>query len=144
MRRRVHPGWLVAFFALVIWVSVWLPWLRTSGSGGGWASAIGGTYGSLVLPSGFGLGQLITLLSSVLLVVGAAVGRGLSLRLASIAALVISVLLAVLTVTYYQHNVHREVAAEYGLYVGAFGAACAVLCSLWAAVSAFAGTRRAR
>ena len=71
-------------------------------------------------------------LSATLLVAGAMVGRGLSVRLASVAALVISLLIAALTVWYYKLNVNPPVSAEYGLYVGAVGAACAVVCSIWA------------
>ena len=47
MTRRLHPGWLVALFALVVSVSAWLPWLTTAVGGGGWASAIGGKHGNL-------------------------------------------------------------------------------------------------
>lgn len=141
MNRRLHPGWLVALFALVVSASAWMPWLTTSVGGGGWASAIGGSHGSLVLPTGFGAGQLIALLSSALLVAGAIAGRGLSLVLASVAALLISLLIVALTALYYQRNVKPPVAAEYGLYVGATGAACAVVCSLWMVVAAFAASR---
>jgi hypothetical protein len=143
MIRRLHPGWLVALFGLVVWVSAWMPWLTTTVNGGGWASAIGGTHGSMRLPPGFGPGQLIMVLSATLLVSGALLGRSLSIRLASVAALVISLLIAALTVWYYTINVNPPVAAEYGLYVGAAGAACAVVCSLWA-VGAALSARRAR
>lgn len=139
---RLHPGWLVALFAMVMLVSDWLPWLTTSVNGGGWANAIGGSMGSLHLPPGFGTGQLIVLLSSTLLVAGAMVGRGLLARLASIAALVISLLVAVLTVWYYDVNVRPPVAGAYGLYVGAAGAVGAVLCSVWALVSSLRRDRR--
>jgi len=142
MTRRLHPGWLVALFATVVWVSAWMPWLTTKLNGGGWASAIGGTHGSLVLPPGFGAGQLIVLLSSTLLVTGALLGRGLSVRLASVAALVISLLIAALTVWYYKLNVGPSVSADYGLYVGAVGALCAVLCSVWLVIAALAGRAR--
>jgi hypothetical protein len=142
MTRRLHPGWLVALFATVVWGSAWLPWLTTNVNGGGWASAIGGTHGSLVLPRGFGAGQLIVLLSSTLLVAGALLGRGLSVRLASVAALVISLLIVAVTVWYYKLNVKPPVAAEYGLYVGAVGASCAVLCSVWMVIAALAGRAR--
>jgi len=144
MIRRLSPGWLVAFFAVLISASAWLPWLTTAVNGGGWASAIGGTHGNLVLPTGFGAGQLIVLLSSTLLVAGAMVARGLSVRLASIAALVISLLIVVLTVWYYRLNVKPPVSAEYGLYVGAVGAVCAVVCSLAALIGALASGRSNR
>lgn len=139
---RLRPGWLVALFAVVTSVSAWLPWLTTSVNGGGWANAIGGRMGSLHLPPGFGTGQLIVLLSSALLVAGAMVGRGLSERLASIAALVISSLIVALTVWYYDVNVNPPVAAAYGLYVGAGAAVAAVVCSVWALVSSLRAGRR--
>ncbi|MGO9385174.1 MAG: hypothetical protein ACLP4W_24555 [Mycobacterium sp.] len=144
MIHRLSPGWLVAFFAVLISASAWLPWLTTAVNGGGWASAIGGTHGNLVLPPGFGAGQLIVLLSSTLLVAGAMVGRGLSVRLASIAALVISLLIVALTVWYYKLNVKPPVSADYGLYVGAVGAVCAVACSLAALIGALVAGRSSR
>ncbi|SOJ56939.1 hypothetical protein MSIMFB_04417 [Mycobacterium simulans] len=136
MTRRLRPGWLVALCAVVVSVSTWMPWLTTQVNGGGWANAIGGTHGSLELPRGFGAGQLIVLLSSALLVAGAMVGRGLSMRVASVAALVISLLIVVLTLWYYKVNVNPPVAAEYGLYIGAASAVCAVACALWAVAAA--------
>jgi hypothetical protein len=141
MTRRLSFGWLVALCALVVSASAWLPWLTTAVNGGGWANAIGGTHGSLELPRGFGAGQLFVLLSSTLLVVGAMVGRGLSVRLASLAALVLSLLLVALTVWYYKLNVNPPVAAEYGLYVGGIGAACAAACSVAAVIAALAARR---
>ena len=80
---------MVALFATAVWVSVWLPWLTTRINGGGRANAIGGSIGSLHLPRGFGPGQLIIVLSSALLVAGAMIARGLSVRTASVAALVL-------------------------------------------------------
>jgi O-antigen/teichoic acid export membrane protein len=144
MTRRLHPGWLVALFAAVVWVSAWMPWLTTKVNGGGWANAIGGTHGDLQLPPGFGAGQLIVLLSSTLLVAGALLGRGLSVRLASIAALVISLLIVALTVWYYKLNVNPPLSAEYGLYVGAVGAVCAVVCSVWTLGEALTAGRARR
>lgn len=138
---RLRPGWLVALFAVVLSVSAWLPWLTTSVSGGGRANAIGGSVGSLHLPPGFGTGQLIVLLSSTLLVAGAMVGRGLSARLASIAALVISSLIVALTGWYYDVNVHPPVEAAYGLYIGAGAAVAAVICSVWVLVSSLRAGR---
>jgi hypothetical protein len=132
---RLHPGWLVALFAAILSASTWLPWLTTTVNGGGWANAVGGSMGSLHLPRGFGTGQLIVLLSSTLLVAGATVGRGLSGRLGSIAALALSLLIGALTWWYYDVNVNPAVAAGYGLYVGAVGAAGAVICSAWALAS---------
>jgi len=133
---RVHPGWLVALFAAILSVSAWLPWLTTSASGGGHASAVGGAVGSIALPPRFGVGQLIVLLAAVLLVAGAMVGRGLFSRWAAVAALVISLGLAALGVWYYQLNVVAPITAGYGLYLGAGSVAGALGCSLWALVSA--------
>jgi hypothetical protein len=144
MTRRLRPGWLVAFFALVVSASAWMPWLTTTVSGGGWANAIGGTHGSLELPPGFGAGQLIVLLSTILLVAGAMVGRGLSVKFASIAALIISLLIVALTAWYYKLNVNPPVSAEYGLYVGAVGAVCAVACSVVSVIAAVAAARSNR
>lgn len=144
MIRWLRLGWLVAFFALLVSASAWMPWLTTTVNGGGWANAIGGTHGSLELPAGFGAGQLIVLLSSTLLVAGAMVGRGLSVRLASIAAVMLSLLIAALTVWYYKLNVNPPVSAEYGLYVGAFGAISAAACSVAAAVVALVSGRSER
>jgi hypothetical protein len=138
---RLRPGWLVALFAATLSVSAWLPWLTTSINGGGWANAIGGSMGSLSLPSGFGTGQLILLLSSTLLVAGAMVGRDLSAKPASVAALVISLLVAALTVRYYAVNVKPPVSAAYGLYVGGAATAGAVVCSLWALASSLRADR---
>ncbi|OBK18664.1 hypothetical protein [Mycobacterium asiaticum] len=144
MHRRLRPGWLVALFAVAVLTSTWLPWLTTKVNGGGWANAIGGTHGSLELPRGFGPGQLIVLLSATLLVAGAMVGRGLSVRAASLAALVISLLVGALVMLYYQRNVNSPVAAEYGLYVGAAATVCAVICALWAVAEASLAARNGR
>lgn len=144
MTRRLRPGWLVAFFAVVVSASAWLPWLRTTVNGGGWANAVGGAHGNLELPRGFGAGQLIVLLASTLLVVGAMIGRGLSVKVASVAALLISSLLVALTAWYYKLNVSPPVSAEYGLYVAASAAVCAVACSLVAVVAALASGRPGR
>ncbi len=138
---RLRPGWLVALSAATVSVSAWLPWLTTGTGGGGWANAIGGSIGSLHLQRHFGPGQLIVLLSSTLLVAGAMVGRGLSARSASVAALVISLLVFALTVWYYDVYVKPPVSAGYGLYVGAAAAAAAVLCSVWALASSLRGGR---
>ncbi len=141
---RLRPGWLVALWAAITSSSAWLPWLTTADKGGGWASAIGGSAGSLKLPAGFGAGQLIVLLSSALLVAGAMVGRGLSKRLASVAALVISLLIGLLTVRFYHIHVHPPISAAYGLYIGAAGTVGAAGCSVWALVSALTGARSIR
>ena len=61
---RLRPGWLVVLCAAVLAVSVWLPWLTSRADGGGHANAIGGIIGSMpVPPPGFGVGQLIVLLT---------------------------------------------------------------------------------
>ncbi len=141
---RLRPGWFVALCAALLGGSAWLPWLTTSAHGGGRASAIGGTVGSIVLPSRFGAGQLIVLLSAVLIVTGAMAARDLSPRLASAAALVISLLIAFLTWFYYHLNVSPPVVAGYGLYVGAACALAALACSVWALAAALLGARTAR
>ena len=127
---------MVALFATAVWVSVWLPWLTTRINGGGRANAIGGSIGSLHLPRGFGPGQLIIVLSSALLVAGAMIARGLSVRTASVAALVLSLVVVALMVRYYSVNVKPPVSAAYGLYVGGVAAGAAVLCSAWALAAA--------
>lgn len=144
MTRPLRPGWLVALFGLLVSASAWMPWLTTTIGGGGWASAIGGKHGNLVLPEGFGAGQLIVLLSSILLVAGAMVARGLSVKLASIAALVISLLIVALVAWYYKLNVNPPVSAEYGLYVGGVAALCAVVFSLSSVIAAVAADRSRR
>ena len=141
MSRRPRPGWMVALCAVLLSASTWMPWLTTKVNGGGWANAIGGTHGSLELPHGFGAGQLIVLLSSALVVTGAMVGRDLSPRAASVATLTISLLIVGSLVLYYQRNVSAQVSAEYGLYVAAAAAAGAVVCAVWAVVSAAFGKR---
>ena len=133
---RLRPGWLMALSAVGLSVSAWLPWLTTSYGGGGRASAIGGTFGSIVLPARFGAGQLIVLLSSVLIVLGAMVARGLSARLAGAAAVVISALIVVLTWWSFRANVAPPVVAGYGFYAGAVFALAALLSSVWAVTSA--------
>jgi hypothetical protein len=138
----LRPGWLVALCAAVLVVSAWLPWLTTTADGGGRASAIGGTVGSLVLPARFGAGQLIVLLASVLVVAGAMAARGLSERAASIAAVAVSLLIVGMTVWYHHINVHAPVHAAYGLYVGGGVAIAAVLCSVWSLLAAM--SRRTR
>lgn len=139
-----RPGWLVSLCAALLSVTTWLPWLTTSISGGGRASAIGGTIGSISLPSRFGTGQLIVLLSSALIVAGAMVARNLSPRLAAVTALTLSVVIATLTWFYYRLNVHSPVVAGYGFYLGAVFAVASVVCSAWALIAVFLGRRRIR
>ena len=138
---RLRPGWLVALAAAGLSVSAWLPWLTSPVGGGGRASAIGGSLGSIELPPRFGAGQLIVLLSSVLIVLGAMAARNLSPRLAASAAVVISALVAVLTWWYFRANVAPPVAAGYGFYIGAVCALAALACSVWALVSALISNR---
>jgi hypothetical protein len=133
---RARAGWLIALGAAILAVSGWLPWLTTSVGGGGHASAIGGTFGNLVLPARFGAGQLIVLLASTLVVAGAMAARGLSARWASVAALINSLLLVALMVWYYRLNVHPPVSAGYGLYIGAGAAVAALVFSVWALFTA--------
>jgi hypothetical protein len=133
---RLRPGWFIVLFAALLAGSAWLPWLTTSAEGGGRASAIGGTIGSLVLPPRFGAGQLIVLLSSALIVTGAMAARNLSPRLAATAALVISALTGLLTWWYYHLNVSPPVSAGYGFFIGAACALAAAACSAWALAAA--------
>lgn len=142
--RSLRPGWLVALCGALLAVIAFLPWLTADD---GRASAIGGVVGELdVVPPGFGVGQLIVLLASMLIVAGAMAARRLSPRPASTAALAIAVLLAVLTMWYYRRYVEPPVTAEYGFYLAAGVTALAVLLSAWAMVTAWAdpGTRKAR
>ena len=141
MMARLRPGWLVAVCAAILAVSVWLPWLTTAADGGGHANAAGGTAGSLKLSAGFGAGQLIVLLASALLVAAAMAARGLSSVSASVAALTISILIALLTGWYHHLYVNREVTAAYGLYLGAGGAVGAIAFSVWTLVDAVLARR---
>ncbi|WNG86642.1 hypothetical protein C6A87_022930 [Mycobacterium sp. ITM-2016-00317] len=134
---RALPGWLVALCAALVAVSAWLPWLR-SAEGGGRANAIGGVAGAMpVPPPGFGVGQLVVLLASTLVVAGAMAARGISARMASTAALAISVVLVVLTAWFYRLYVYPPVSAGYGLYVAGGLALASVLLSVWAMLSAW-------
>ena len=138
---RLRPGWLVALCAAIVAVSAWLPWL-TRGAGAH-ANAIGGVVGEMpVPPPGFGVGQLIVLLASTLVVAGAMTARGLYARLASSAALTISVLLVVLAVWYYRLYVYPPISAGYGLYVGVAIAGVAILLSVWAMAAAWSSADR--
>jgi hypothetical protein len=140
---RLRPGWLVVLCAAVLAVSVWLPWLTSRADGGGRANAIGGIVGTMPAPPpGFGVGQLIVLLASTLIVAGAMAARGLFGRLASTAALTISVLIVVLTMFYYRLYVYSPVSAGYGLYLGAATAVIAVVLSVWAMFAAWSAAGR--
>ena len=133
---RLRPGWLVVLCAAIVVVSAWLPWLTRGG--GAHANAIGGVVGDMPAPlPGFGVGQLIVLLASALIVAGAMAARDLYARLASTAALTVSVLLVVLAVWYYRLYVYPPVSAGYGFYVGIVIAGAAVLVSVWAMAAAW-------
>src|ERR1700754_3279753 len=139
---RTTPGWLGVLCGAILAIAVWLPWLTTRADGGGRANAMGGTVGNLVLPARFGAGQLIALLASMLIVAGAMSARGLSVRAASAAALVISLLLVALTLWYYRINVHPPVAAGFGFYIAIAAAVAAVGFSVWTFVASMTSRRR--
>jgi hypothetical protein len=142
---RLRPAWFVVLCALVLLVSAWLPWLTTGADGGGRANAIGGKFGHIAVPPpGFGVGQLIVVLSSTLIVAAAMAARGLSARVASTAALSISVLLTVLSLWYFRLYVAPPIAAGYGLYVGAAATVIAVVLSVLAMVAAWSEASRHR
>ncbi|MGH3644762.1 MAG: hypothetical protein ACREJT_11120 [Myxococcota bacterium] len=142
---RLRPGWFVVLCSTVLLVSAWLPWLVTSVDGGGRANAIGGKHGVIhVPPNGFGVGQLIVVLSSTLIVAAAMAARSLYAKLASSAALGISVLLAVLVLWYYRLYVANSVGAGYGLYVGGGAILVAVVLSVFAMVAAWSEMGRRR
>jgi hypothetical protein len=135
---RLRPGWLVAFFALVLIVSAWLPWLTTTG---GRANAIGGKLGTIAVPPpGFGVGQLIVLLASTLIVAAAMAARQLSSRLASSVALSISVIVAALIGWYFRLYVQVPVAVGYGMYLAAAMTVLAIVGSVLAMVVAWSET----
>ena len=137
---RLRPGWFVVLCSTVLLVSAWLPWLVTSADGGGRANAIGGKLGAIhVPPNGFGVGQLIVVLSSTLIVAASMAARSLSPKLSSTAALAISVVLTVLVLWYYRLYVANPVVAGYGLYVGGGAVAVAVVLSVFAMVAAWSG-----
>lgn len=139
---RLRPGWLVALCALVLAVSAWLPWLTTSADGGGRANAIGGKIGSIgVPPPGFGVGQLILLLASMLIVAATMAARQLSSRLASSAALSISVIVAALLGWYFRLYVQAPVAVGYGMYLAAAMTVLAIVLSVLTMLVAWSETR---
>ncbi|MCV7430649.1 hypothetical protein [Mycolicibacterium bacteremicum] len=132
---RLRPGWLVAFCALVLAVSAWLPWLTT---GQGRANAIGGKLGTIdVPPPGFGVGQLILLLAALLMVAAAMAARELSAKLASAAALSLSMIIAALIAWYFRLYVQAPVAVGYGMYVAAGMTVAAVVLSVMTMVVAW-------
>ncbi|ALR10787.1 hypothetical protein BST43_05210 [Mycobacteroides saopaulense] len=131
--RRV--GWLIALTGLVMAFSVWLPWLRTSASGGGRANAIGGATGSVILPSGFGAGQLILLVSVLLVVAGCMVGQHILPRIAPIAAGVLALGLLALELLYYRANIKPPIVTGYGFWVAISASAVAVALAIVALLS---------
>lgn len=142
---RLRPGWFVVLCSAVVLISAWLPWLVTKVGDGGRANAIGGKFGQIpVPPNGFGVGQLIVVLSSVLIVAAAMSARSLYSRIASTAALGISVLMIVLVAWYYRLYVADPVAAGYGLYVGGAAVAVAVVLSVLAMIVAWSERGRTR
>jgi hypothetical protein len=142
---RLRPGWLVVLCAVVVLVSAWLPWLTTGADGGGRANAIGGKNGHIGYPpDGFGVGQLIVLLASTLIVAAAMSARRLSPRITSTAALGISVLLAVMALWYYRLYVISPIAAGYGFYVAVAATLAAGALSVLAMVVAWAERIRSR
>ncbi|MGU3500688.1 hypothetical protein [Mycobacterium sp. C31M] len=139
---RLRPGWLVAFCALVLAVSAWLPWLTTSADGGGRVNAIGGKVGAIAVPApGFGVGQAIVLLSALLIVAAAMAARQLSARAASAGALSISMVIAALIVWYFRLYVHAPIAIGYGMYVAAAMTVLAVVLSVLTMVVAWGQAR---
>jgi len=140
---RPQPGWLVVLFAALIAVSGWLPW-RTKADGSGHSNAIGGIVGNLPPLPKFDAGQLIVLLASTLIVAGAMTARSLSARASAVAALVLSLSIAALTVVYYRQKIHPGVDASYGLYIDAVATAAAAVCSVWALISALSSPRAAQ
>jgi hypothetical protein len=139
---RLRPGWLVVLCAVVVLVSAWLPWLTTGADGGGRANAIGGKNGHIGYPpDGFGVGQLIVLLASTLIVAAAMSARRLSPRITSTAALGISVLLAVMALWYYRLYVISPISVGYGFYVAVAATLAAAALSVLAMVVAWAQSR---
>lgn len=135
---RARPGWLVALCAIIVAVSAWLPWLTSTADGGGRANAIGGVAGVMpVPPPGFGVGQFVVLLASLLVVAGAMAARYISERLASTVALVISVVLVILVVWYHRLYVAPPVTAGYGLFIGGAAALAAFVLSIWTILTAW-------
>jgi hypothetical protein len=70
--------------------------------------------------------------------------RSLRPKIASTAALGISVILAVLVLWYYRLYVGNPIAAGYGLYVGGGAVVAAAVLSVFAMVAAWAGMGRTR
>jgi hypothetical protein len=139
---RLRPAWFVVLCALVLLVSAWLPWITTLS---GRANAIGGKFGRIDEPPPyFGVGQLIVILSSTLIVAAAMAARTLHPKLSSTAALGISVLIAVMVAWYYRLYVAGPVSAGYGFYIAAVATFIAVVLSVLAMVAAWSEASRRR
>lgn len=91
-------------------------------------------------PPGFGVGQLIVLLAATLIVAAAMAARQLSGRLASSAALSISMIVAALIGWDFRLYVQAPVAAGYGLYLAAVMTVLAIVLSVLAMVVAWGQT----
>jgi hypothetical protein len=142
MARRLRPGWFVVLCATVLLVSAWFPWLTT---GSGRATAIGGRVGDIgVPPAGFGVGQLMVLMSSALIVAAAMAARSLYPRIASTAALSISVFLTVMVGWYYHLYVAAPVSAGLALWIGGSAMILAVVLSVLTMVEGWAHASRRR
>jgi hypothetical protein len=142
---RLHPGWLVVLCATVLLVSSWLPWLTTTAGNGAHATGIGSKVGNIgVPPEGFGVGQLIVLLSSTLIVAAAMAARSLYPRITSTAALSISVFLTVMVAWYYHLYVAKPIAAGLGLWIGGSAMIVAVVLSILTMVVGWAQASRRR
>lgn len=139
---RLRRGWLVALCALVLAVSAWLPWLITAADGGGRANAIGGKVGTIAVPPpGFGVGQFIVLLSATLIVAAMMAAQQLSARMASAAALSISMIIAALIGWYFRLYVHAPISVGYGMFIAIGATVLAVVLSIWAMVVAWSESR---
>ena len=138
-----RPGWLVALSAALVCRSAWLP-LTTSFIRAADVQRGSRTFGSITLPSRFGTGQLIVLLSSVLIVAGAMVARSLSPSSRGHHRTGPVVGDRDTHLVHYRLNVHSPVVAGYGFYLGAVFGVASVLCSVWALIAVFLGGRRIR
>ena len=81
-------------------------------------------------PPGFGVGQLIVLLSALLMVAAAMAARELSARWASAAALSVSMIIGALIAWYFRLYVHDPVVVGYGMYLAAGVTVVSVLLSV--------------
>ncbi|OPE46561.1 hypothetical protein BV510_26225 [Mycolicibacterium diernhoferi] len=94
-----------------------------------------------VPPPGFGVGQLIVLLAAILIVAAAMAARELSAKVASSAALAISVIVAALLGWYFRLYVHTPVAVGYGMYLAVAMTVLAIIGSVATMVVAWRQTR---